>query len=63
VKPNELDVVRLTDGREVTVLEVYDDGEAFMVETSAEPYAESDFFVVPMSDIKEIIWKKQITSQ
>ena len=58
MKPKELDVVRLTDGREVTVLEVYKDGEAFMVETSEEPFTETDFFVVPMSEIEEIIWKK-----
>ena len=58
MKPKELDIVRLTDGREVTVLEVYKDGEAFMVETSAKPFAETDFFVVPMSEIEEIIWQK-----
>lgn len=58
MQPKELDVVRLTDGREVTVLEVYSHGEAFMVETSADPFAETDFFVVPMSEIREIIWQR-----
>lgn len=61
MKPSELDVVRLTDGREVTILEVFDNGEAFMVETSAEPYAETDIFVVPVSSIKTILWRKKLT--
>ena len=40
--PKELDVVLLRDGRQVTVLERYVDGEAFLVETAAPPLQESD---------------------
>lgn len=29
-----------------------------MVETSTKSFAETDFFVVPMSEIEEIIWQK-----
>ena len=54
--PKELDVVRLTDGREVTVLEVYGGGNDFYVEYQCPDKDDCDWFMVEKSQIKEIIW-------
>ena len=56
LRPKELDVVRLRDGREATVLEAYEDDDTFLVEESAEPYAESDIFEIHQSEISKIIY-------
>ena len=54
--PKELDVVRLTDGREVTVLEVYGGGNDFYVEYQCPDKDDCDWFMVEKSQIKKIIW-------
>lgn len=54
--PKELDVVSLTDGREVTVLEVYGGGTDFYVEYQCPDKDDCDWFMVEKSQIKKIIW-------
>lgn len=56
LEPKELDVVRLNDGREVVILEVFDSGAAFYVECPDSTTGDSDFFVVALAQIKTIIW-------
>lgn len=56
MKPKELDVVRLADGKEVTILEVYANGSDFYVEYTNPTTEESDFFMVSLSQIEKIVW-------
>lgn len=56
MEPKELDVVRLTDGREVTVLEVYGGGADFYVEYQYPNKDDCEWFMVEKSQINEIIW-------
>lgn len=55
--PKELDVVLLRDGRQVTVLERYGDGEAFLVETTAPPLQESDTLEISKEEIAKIVYR------
>lgn len=53
---HELDGVRLKDGREVTVLEVFDNGAAYYVELPAHPFCECDWFEVTLDEIAEVTY-------
>lgn len=53
----EHDVVLLKDGREVTILCVFEGGEAFMIEVSDEKGRAIDTPIVEAKDIKEITWE------
>lgn len=57
MKLKELDIVSLLDGRTVTVLEVYDGGKAFLVETAAKPYEDSEIFDVESNKIAQLLYK------
>ncbi|WP_394967312.1 hypothetical protein [Candidatus Allofournierella merdipullorum] len=57
MEPKELDVVLLRDGRQVTVLERYGDGEAFLVETAAPPLQESDTLEISKEEIAKIVYR------
>ncbi len=52
----ELDVVKLKDGREVTVLECYDDFTAFLVESSDKSGKAEDTFITKLSDIEKVTY-------
>ena len=56
VKIKELDVIRLNDGREATVLEIFKDGEAYLIEVSDKDGEALDISVVKSCDVAEIIW-------
>lgn len=56
MKVEMLDVVLLKDGREAAVLEVFDKGKAFLVETN-EGKLEYDSFIVSADDITAVVWK------
>lgn len=47
------DVVRLKDGREVTVLLIHGNGEAYEVVEDEGPFA------VDRSQIEEVVWKQK----
>ena len=51
-----LDVVRLKDGREVTILDIFDNGNTFTVELVPAPYADCNLFEVSADDVDEILW-------
>lgn len=53
----ELDVVRLDDGREATILEILGGGEAFLVETAVKAYEESELFEVPKEKIQKVLYR------
>ena len=55
IQVKELGVVRLHNGQEVTILEVFENGKSFLVETSA-PYEERDFFAIQENEIAKIIY-------
>ena len=59
MKPKELDVVRLVDGRDVTILEVYDDGKEFYVEHPNQDTGDSDLFMVALNQIEKISWTEK----
>lgn len=56
MKPKELDVVQLKDGRSGTILDLYDDGNVFYIEFSDEfgQTIEMDFF--HLEDIEKITY-------
>lgn len=54
---NELDVVRLTDGREATVLEVLEPGEAYLLEVSDDTGEALDTFAASPDSIEAVIWR------
>lgn len=54
---NELDVVRLTDGREATVLEVLEPGKAYLFEVSDETGEALDTFEASPDKIEAVIWR------
>ena len=60
MKINELDVIRLKDGREVTVLDVYDNGAVFLVETSVPAFVESEIFEIALEDVDTVIWRSTV---
>mgnify|MGYP000029059885 FL=1 len=53
---NELDVVRLTDGREATVLEVLEPGKAYLLEVSDKTGEALDIFEASPDAIEAVIW-------
>lgn len=57
LKPKELDVVRLKDGREVTVLEVLGDGDELYVEYDLPDKDDCELFVVAPDQIERIAWR------
>ena len=57
MRANELDVVRLKDGRVVTVLEIFGDGVCYLVENSDEHGRTIDIFEVSEDEISGIEWK------
>ena len=56
MKIKELDVIRLKDGRDATVLEVFKDGEAYLIEISDRDGETLDISVVKSCDVEEVIW-------
>lgn len=56
MKINELDVVRLTDGREATVLEVLEPGKAYLLEVSDETGEALNIFEASPDAIEAVIW-------
>ncbi len=53
----ELDVVKLKDGKEATILDVYDGGTAFLVEIADEDGKTLDMPTVKAEEIEKVIWK------
>lgn len=56
MKPKILDVIKLNDGREATVLEVYDNGKAFMVEISDSEGETIETPMIKLEDVNKIIY-------
>ena len=56
---NELDVVELMDGREVTVLLVFDDPQGYLIEKVDPDTGKTigDPFTVEPHEIKRVIWR------
>ena len=52
MKIEEYDVVRTKNGRELTVLLIHGEDEAYEVTD------EEDVFAIPREDIAEVIWKR-----
>ncbi len=57
MKIKELDVVLLKDGREATILEVFEDGESFMGEIADEQGATLDTPIISKSEIDKITYQ------
>ena len=57
MKINELDVVRLKDGREGTVVHIYSGGQAYCVEIADDQGQTLDLVDAEKSDIVEVTWK------
>lgn len=53
----ELDVVRLKDGRAATILEVFEDGAAYLVEIADEKGEALDMPFVGSDDIEKALWE------
>ena len=53
----ELDIVHLKDGRTATVLEVYDAGQAYLVEVVDENGKTLDMPTVAADDIERVVWE------
>ena len=54
---SELDVVRLKDGRTVTILDIFHDGNAFYVEASSADHDDGyTREMVSSSDVEKILW-------
>ncbi len=56
MKVQELDVVRLKDGREGTIVEVFSGGSAYMVEFCDGKGRTIDLPVVKYTDIEKVIY-------
>lgn len=56
MKINELDVVRLKDGRKGTVLEIYDGGKSFLVEFTDEYGRTVDMPIVYPEQIEKVVF-------
>ncbi len=52
-----LDIIRLTDGRNATVLDVFDNGAAYLVEIADENGKTLDMPFVARDEIREVIWR------
>ena len=59
MRPSELDVVLLKDGREVTILEVFGGGDAFYVEYDLPEQDDWELFSVSPDQIEKIIWSNK----
>ena len=57
MKINELDVVRLKDGREGAVVHIYPGGQAYCVEIVDDRGQTLDLVDAEKSDIVEVTWK------
>ncbi len=53
---NEYSVVKLKDGREGTVLHIFEGGKAAVIELSGEP--EGQLIEIEAEEIEEILWQK-----
>lgn len=54
-KINELDVIRLKDGRLATVLEIFDNGATYLVEIADKEGRTVDLPFVTVDDISEVV--------
>ena len=54
---NELDIVRLKDGRTATVLEVFESVKAYLVEVVDANGKTLDMITVGPDDIEKVVWK------
>lgn len=52
----ELDIVLLNDGRQGTILEVFEDGKAFLVEVTDDIGKTIDTPTVEKEDVKELVY-------
>lgn len=52
----ELDVVRLKDGREGTILDFYDDGKVFMMEITDKKGRTLDTPFINLEEVEEVIY-------
>lgn len=52
----ELDVVQMKDGHTATVLAIFNDGEAYLLEIIDEHGKTVDISTVEKSDIEKILW-------
>lgn len=52
----ELDVVRLKDGREGTILDFYDDGKVFMMEITDKKGRTLDTPFINVEEVEEVIY-------
>ena len=59
LNPKEFDVVKLKDGREVTILEVMGNGKDFYVEYPLPDKDDCDWFSAPLSQIEKITWRSK----
>ena len=59
LKPKELNVVLLRDGREVTVLEVFGDADEFYVEYDMPAQDDCEWFFVSQDKMEKIIWSSK----
>ncbi|MDT2760750.1 hypothetical protein [Enterococcus xiangfangensis] len=57
MKIEEYDVIRIKDGRELTILLIHGDGEAYEV-TDQE-----DAFSIERDEVAKVIWKAKIHSK
>lgn len=56
MQPKELDVVRMKDGRSGTILEIFNDGEAYMIEISDDFGRTIDTPIVQKAEIENITY-------
>lgn len=59
MKIHELDVVKLKDGREATVLEIFEQGEALLVEISDSKGQAIELPTVSVEDIETVTWSNK----
>ena len=52
----ELDVIRLSDGRMGTVLEVYENSSAYLIEITDNGGKAIDTPIIAQRDIMEVVW-------
>lgn len=52
----ELDIIKLADGRNATVLEVFNRGAAYLVEVADKAGKMLDMPTIAPEDIAEVIW-------
>lgn len=57
IRLEDLDVVKLKDGKTGTVVLVYDPGKAACIELSGEP--QGQLIDITLDDVEAIIWKSK----